>query len=133
MDVTLANILIVDDEEGMTDMISEVVEGLEMKFTCAFNLESALAFLHEKKYTTLILDMNILDARGEDIIDDIRKDTKSLNFDTPILIISGTLDKERVIGIRTKVQGVLIKPFNVDSVEKAILKFNKDKIMIGAK
>ena len=65
------------------------------------------------------------DESGEEIIEQARSRGESLNRDTPIVVISGYLDRDLVLNIAGKVQGALVKPFETSSLLEIVRKFAK--------
>jgi FixJ family two-component response regulator len=59
---------------------------------------------------------------GEELIEFIRERKDALNVDTPILVISGHLDKPLIGKIAKKIQGALVKPFDMNALLESVKK-----------
>jgi len=59
------------------------------------------------------MDINLGNDNGTDLIDLIRTRNDMQNQDTPILVISGFIDKVLMKKIAHRIQGALVKPFQL--------------------
>ena len=109
-------ILIVEDEEELANIIGEELfdEGYDIIYTPT--AKDAKFKLDNQKFNCLLLDMNLAQGSGEDIIRHLTRDKGVLNSETPIIVISGSLDNSRMLDIREKIQGAMVKPFTMESL-----------------
>ncbi len=66
-----AKILIIDDDEGVVHTMSRVVEELGYDIDHAFTLTDGLSKIYSVNYDIILLDVNLPDGSGLDIIGDI--------------------------------------------------------------
>jgi len=102
-------ILLVDDEEGLLDMLSVMLqkEGItEIDF--ATTGKQALEKLNNFNYSLIVLDIMLPDIDGFQICQEIRKIS-----DVPILFISArTSDIDKLTGLNIGGDDYITKPFN---------------------
>ncbi|MYH59624.1 MAG: sigma-54-dependent Fis family transcriptional regulator, partial [Boseongicola sp. SB0675_bin_26] len=111
----MGDILIVDDEEDIRTLISDILgdEGFDTRM--AANSEEAMAELNRESPGLMILDIWLKDSRMDGI--DILKATKRDNPDIPIIIISGHGNIEiAVAAIKQGAYDFIEKPFNIDQL-----------------
>ena len=111
----MGDILIVDDEEDIRTLISDILgdEGFDTRI--AANSEEAMAELNREPPGLMILDIWLKDSRMDGI--DILKVTKRDNPDVPIIIISGHGNIEiAVAAIKQGAYDFIEKPFNIDQL-----------------
>ncbi len=68
-----ANILIIDDDEGVVATLTRLVDIMEHDVDHAFNLKDGLDKISSTGFDIILLDVNLPDGNGLDIIDDIIK------------------------------------------------------------
>ena len=111
----MGDILIVDDEEDIRTLISDILgdEGFDTRL--AASSEEAMAELNRDPPGLMILDIWLKDSRMDGI--DILKATKRDNPDIPIIIISGHGNIEiAVAAIKQGAYDFIEKPFNIDQL-----------------
>lgn len=104
-------ILIVDDDTDLCNMIIEMVFNAGYGPTGVTNAREATFKLKNQKFACIVLDIRLGEETGEGVIEFVRKNVQSPNAQTPIIVISGFLDRELVENIAPHVQGALVKPF----------------------
>ncbi len=111
----MGDILIVDDEEDIRTLISDILEDEGFDTRMAANSEDAMAELNREPPGLMILDIWLKDSRMDGI--DILKVTKRDNPDVPIIIISGHGNIEiAVAAIKQGAYDFIEKPFNIDQL-----------------
>lgn len=129
-----AKILIADDEEGIRQIISEVLfESGFSSIDTARDGQEAIDMFNREKHNTIILDIKMPNVQGVDVLRHI----KALSPDSEVIIISGAADKDSAIAaVRLGAYDYIEKPFEVDvlthivvkAVEKSLLnKLQKDQ------
>ena len=116
----MREIWIVDDDEEMSRAIGLMLKLLDCKVTAFFNVRSAAqSFASGKKPDLIILDLNMPEITGIDMIEFLRRrpDTKNL----PIVMLSSeaadvVVDKALALGADSYV----MKPITIDELEKAM-------------
>ena len=116
----MRNIWVVDDDEEMSRTIGLMLKLLDCDVTAFFNVRAAAqSFVSGKKPDLLILDLNMPEISGLDMIEFLRRrpDTKNL----PIVMLSSeaadsVVDKALELGADSYV----MKPVTIEELEKAM-------------
>lgn len=111
----MSDILIVDDEEDIRDLVSEILKDEGFNVRSVGNSEDCMVALDTKAPSVLLLDIWLKDSEMDGI--DILKATRKNNPDIPILIISGHGNIEiAVAAIKQGAYDFVEKPFNTDQL-----------------
>ncbi len=133
-------ILIVEDEDKISDLVRAYLEKDGFNVAVADTGEKAISILKEG-FDLIILDLKLPDIDGEDICKTIRKDS-----DLPIIMLTAKSEEEdRIRGLGIGADDYVVKPFSprelVARVQallrrtkglKKILSFNKRALLIDA-
>ena len=68
MDITGARILLVEDDEVLCDLVKRNLEVREHEVSVAEDAHSALTFLRATSYDLIVLDINLPDQTGWDVL-----------------------------------------------------------------
>ena len=122
----MKHIWIVDDDEEMSRAIGLMLKLLDCETSAFFNVRSAAqSFASGKKPDLLILDLNMPEISGLDMIEFLRRRPDSK--DMPIVMLSSeaadsVVDKALALGADSYV----MKPITIEELEKAMTTaFNK--------
>ena len=122
----MKNIWIVDDDEEMSHAIGLMLKLLDCETSAFFNVRSAAqSFASGKKPDLLILDLNMPEISGLDMIEFLRRRPDSK--DLPIVMLSSeaadsVVDKALALGA----DSYIMKPITIEELEKAMATaFNK--------
>jgi CheY-like chemotaxis protein len=110
----MANVLIVDDEDYIRKMLSEVLSG---KHYCDLveTAEQALTYLTDRSYDAIITDISMSGLSGLELLGHIRQ----THPDTPVIVMSGISDEAYATGlIKMGAFHYLMKPFSISEVEE---------------
>ena len=116
----MRNIWIVDDDQEMSHAIGLMLKLLDCETTAFFNVRSAAQlFAAGKKPDLLILDLNMPEISGLDMIEFLRRRPHSKNL--PIVMLSSeaadaVVDKALELGA----DAYVMKPVTVEELEKAM-------------
>ena len=116
----MRNIWIVDDDEEMSHAIGLMLKLLEYETSAFHNVRSAAqSFASGKKPDLLILDLNMPEISGLDMIEFLRRRPDSK--DLPIVMLSSeaadvVVDKALALGADSYV----MKPVTIEELEKAM-------------
>lgn len=116
----MKNIWIVDDDEEMSHAIGLMLKLLDCETATFFNVRSAAqSFASGKKPDLLILDLNMPEISGLDMIEFLRRRPDSKNL--PIVMLSSeaadsVVDKALALGADSYV----MKPITIEELEKAM-------------
>ncbi len=101
-------ILIVDDDAAICKMLQKVMTSNQFESYVAHRGSEALALIKKNPYSVILLDINLDDMEGFDIIKKIRAD----GITTPVIIISGrSEDYDALYGLSVGADDYITKPF----------------------
>jgi DNA-binding response OmpR family regulator len=107
----MAHILLVDDEKSIHAFLKYVLTKRGHQVDGALSGVLALEKVQEKDFNLFLIDLDMPEMNGEDLILTLRSRGKN----SPVIILSGLPDEEvRETGERMKASGVLRKPFKVE-------------------
>ncbi|MFZ5632678.1 MAG: sigma-54-dependent transcriptional regulator [Bacillota bacterium] len=117
----MAKVLIVDDEEGVCELLRDVLEDAGFEVMLAYNAADALEILENENPDTVLLDIRLPDADGLQVMEKIKK----MGIQVPVILMTAFGTTE--IAIQAMKQGAhdyLNKPLNLDellvTVQKAV-------------
>ena len=102
-------ILIIDDDEDLSFIISDMLESYGYNVTCAKNSEKAFDLLENNTYHIILLDINLPDADGFEICSELRRTST-----TPVIFASArTSETDRITGFDIGGDDYLPKPYSM--------------------
>jgi excisionase family DNA binding protein len=108
-----ARVLVVDDEEGIRELLSKTLSLAEYEVDLAPDGGHALERMRLNPYDLLITDLRMPGVDGLTVIREARR----LKADIPVIIVTGYSSEASAIeAINLGVQGYLTKPFRVPRV-----------------
>jgi len=139
------NILIIDDDEDLSFVITDMLEGYGYNVTSAVSAENAFDLLGERSYDLILLDINLPDATGFEICKELRKVSN-----VPVIFASArTSESDRISGFDTGGDDYLPKPYSMaelisrikalmrraygETTEERIVSFGNVKVNISAR
>ena len=142
MDKFIAHILVVDDDEGIRNLVKKYLNEKNFLVTTASSAEDAMKKVVIIKFDLIILDIMMPGKSGLDFLKDNKK-----TLDTPIILLTakGGTD-ERVEGLEIGADDYLPKPFEpkelilriknilnktIKTEQKRIIEFEKVKINLN--
>jgi CheY-like chemotaxis protein len=116
------HVLIVDDAHFFREMLCDLLMPLNLNLSLAVDAADALKQLNLKIYDLILLDLNLPDRNGLDLIADIRKIKNLANI--RILAMSGVFRREEdgMDAIRAGADGFLSKSFRPDDLREKVKK-----------
>ena len=115
-------ILLVDDEQEIVSILSELLEDLDHEVTTAVNGQEALEKLENDKFDVMILDNQMPILTGEDVLNELYPDNKPEGL--KIIFASGQtlnlielVEKSNYFNI---VDSLLNKPYRVYQIEDTL-------------
>ena len=109
-------ILIVEDEKDLAELMGEELQEEGFEYIHSSSAKDAKFKLDNQEFVCMLLDMNLEQGSGEDILRHIMRDKAVTNFSTPVLVISGNLVDSRIKEIKERIQGALVKPFDMETL-----------------
>jgi len=109
-------ILLVEDDELASELIYKYLTGCYFYVTPVFTATDAFAHVQNEHYDLLILDINLPDFNGFEIL----KSIKNRVF-LPIIITSAYSDtKSKLLGFRYGASDYMVKPIDLEELEARI-------------
>lgn len=110
-----AQILVVEDQPATADLIIEVLKGEGYDVATVDSLAKARTRIKKAVPELLILDRNLPDGDGVDLLAELRGDEKLAGL--PIIILTAKKDvADKVQGLRTGADDYVAKPFNTEEL-----------------
>lgn len=117
----MTSILLVDDSETETQIISKWLKELGHLTYVANNANEGISLAKEKHPQIILMDIVMPDKSGYEAIRELRRDEKTKMI--PIIIISTrTTETDIIWGLRQGAKLYLGKPFHKNELEAAINK-----------
>lgn len=102
-------ILIVEDDRALNSGIALALNNQEDKFIQCYNVAEAKEVWKKEKIDLMILDVNLPDGSGYELLKMIRK-----NSDVPVLMLTANdLEMDEVIGLSLGADDYMTKPFSL--------------------
>lgn len=102
-------VLIIDDDEDLSFIISEMLQSYGYNVTCAENSERAFGLLESNTYHIILLDINLPDSDGFEICSELRRTST-----TPVIFASArTSETDRITGFDIGGDDYLPKPYSM--------------------
>jgi two-component system OmpR family response regulator len=121
-------VLVIDDEPGVRELISEALSISEITAVQAADGLEALSYLRRERFDLLILDINMPKLDGLALLEKLRTEGMSV----PVLMLSARADKADINqGLRTGADDYLTKPFSIEELVlrvKAIMRRSKGEV-----
>lgn len=105
----LKQILIIDDDEDLSFIISEMLESYGYSVTCAEDSKIAFELLSENAYHLILLDINLPDTTGLELCRELRRTST-----VPVIFASArTSETDRITGFDIGGDDYLPKPYSM--------------------
>jgi len=88
------NILVVEDDQGLSLLISEIIEDMDYSILQAFDGDGALDILSHYHIDLMLLDFNLPDITGKQLLNTIAQKNLTL---PPFLIVTGAGDEQLAV------------------------------------
>lgn len=116
-------IMIVEDDTGLCRGISLALSGQGEEFVCCYSLKEARSLLDKEKPELMILDINLPDGSGYELLQEIRETS-----DMPVLLLTANdLEMDEVTGLSLGADDYVTKPFSL-AVLRARLEVLKRRV-----
>lgn len=124
MDLSDQKILVIDDDRILVKLLARSfqsegvgIDSINSFSDAAEKLDVPGALEWMKTYFMLVLDVNLGDGSGFDILSKLRK----LGVDIPVIILSGNASEtDRITGLDTGADDYLCKPFSLKELKSRI-------------
>ena len=106
-------ILIIDDEEAIRESLEALLELENYEVTLAPDAAAGLSALSNKRFDVVLLDLNLPDGNGLDVVRDIRR----YDTDTPVIVLTAYGSVENAVAaIKHGANDFFTKPWNNDKL-----------------
>lgn len=116
----LASVVVCDDDVPTLELVCDHLEAERFATLPAPSAADALRLCHFKQPDLLLLDINLPDAGGLDVLREIRASdgvTGSYDPDLPVIVLSGrSTDADRIRGLACGADDYVVKPFHIQEV-----------------
>ncbi len=110
-------ILIIEDEKDLNKMVSRNLKEAGYEVDSCFDGEEAQELLEVENYDLVVLDLNLPEIDGMEILENFRK----YNQETKVIILSARSQiKDKVEGLDNGANDYMSKPFHLDELEARI-------------
>ncbi|MCP4716307.1 MAG: sigma-54-dependent Fis family transcriptional regulator [Deltaproteobacteria bacterium] len=111
------HVLVIDDECSLLNLLSICLKKEGMLVETAQNGSQALSLLSKSKFDVAIVDLNLPDIPGTELIQSI----KNYCTDTEIIVITGQATLESaIIAVKSQVFDYVCKPIDIHSLTRSI-------------
>lgn len=106
----MKHIFLLEDDETLGRGIAMALTGPEVSVTCRSTLTLARETLAEERFDLLILDVNLPDGSGLDLLRQVRMNGDS----TPVILLTANdLELDEVTGLEAGADDYITKPFSL--------------------
>lgn len=116
---TTSKLLIVDDEPGLTKILSLLLKDDVNEIQIAKNGKEALALIRAGDFDAVLSDINMPEMNGLDLLANVRQ----MNMEIPFVFLTGYADFENTReALRLGATDFIQKPFNPESIIEVMKK-----------
>ncbi|MGD0977624.1 MAG: response regulator [Candidatus Bathyarchaeia archaeon] len=120
----LTSILIVDDDTGVRDMLSSVLNGEGYSVEVAENGKKAIKACEKSPFDVALIDIELPDTKGTELLNRLKKMQPKMIK----IIITGHPSIENAMkAVNERADGYVLKPFEVADLLKMIAKLLTEK------
>jgi CheY-like chemotaxis protein len=115
-------VLIIDDNEDVTEAVSDFLESIGDSFTCLNDGKEWLEVIKKEghNYDAIILDLEMPDFSGYDVLESLKIERLLYRNNIILFTASSIPDKDaEAIGVKT----ILRKPLSLEDLEATINRF----------
>lgn len=114
----MKNILLIEDDRGLREGIALALEAEEYAFTLCGSLREAERFLETGRFDLALLDINLPDGNGYELLKKIRREGNC-----PVIILTANdLEMDEVRGLALGAEDYITKPFSLMVLRARITK-----------
>ncbi len=113
-------ILLIEDDSELQDIARDKLSEEGLQVVISSKISDGVCKLRNQKFDCILLDLVLHGGSGEQIIEILRANKKDPNFNTPILIISGKIDKKVILKQGSNIKGAFVKPVDYEELIKKI-------------
>jgi len=121
---SLGTLVVCEDDEATLDLLCDHLAADRFDALAAPTAADALRFCHYRQPDVLLLDLNLPDARGLDVLREIRGSegaTARYDPNLPVIILSGRgTEADRVRGLAEGADDYVVKPFHYPELAQRV-------------
>jgi DNA-binding response OmpR family regulator len=121
-------ILVIEDERELSKSICEYLSNEQFITETAYNFSSALEKISLYDYACIILDINLPDGSGLEILKEIKANNKA---DGVIIISAKNSLDDKIYGLKTGADDYLTKPFHLSELSARVFAIIRRKSFEG--
>lgn len=123
------NIMIVEDDEGLSRGIPLALSGEGDKFFCCGKIREAKKVMEEEQIDLILLDIGLPDGDGLDFCREIRKD-----YNMPVLFLTANdMEYDEVAGLDAGADDYITKPFSLAVLRSRIQAVKRRWLLTASK
>lgn len=107
---------VVEDDVAMLHLISELVEGVGLAPRTFTRLSAARRALQERPPAVLVIDDELPDGRGADLVRELKADPRTRDVPVVVCTSAGAQRRRQIAGLAP----VVPKPFAVEEMERTL-------------
>lgn len=115
-------LLLVEDDKVIQQIYIYFLQKLNFQVDCVSSGEAAITSLKQNKYHALLLDLDLPDMSGEQILYNVRSQEKKTAQHLPIIVNTAHRDQKRLDQCRQQgADAGFSKPVNFDILQKMLV------------
>ncbi len=116
MTIEKKKLLIIEDDKKLARSLAERFEAEDYIVIRSTTLAETNFKLTNDSFACILMDLRIEGGRADRIIDHLNENEVGPNFKTPIIVVSGNVEKDFLTLYRTRIAGILVKPYDVEKL-----------------
>lgn len=121
-------IMLVEDDDSTAHWTQKFLQGCDFNVECFALATDAISNLKFKKYDLLLLDLNLPDSNGFEVLKAIRN-----RVAIPVIVLSANSDKKTIVqAFKLGANDYMVKPYDLEELEARIwASFSKNDMISG--
>lgn len=127
----MKKLLLIDDNVDVVEVLFDSFMDLFDLVDTAYDVDEACRLIGLESYELIILDINLCNRNGAEIIKFITDGASNPNKQTPVIILSGIITPQFIDKFQARFSAIFLKPFDqlvLRARVNAILNTNKPKL-----
>ncbi|HEY3413270.1 MAG TPA: SpoIIE family protein phosphatase [Armatimonadota bacterium] len=118
VDLSNLHILVVDDESGALEALADIFEDQHSRVTTAASAAEARIAFHSQQFDVALLDIRLPDARGTDLLREIRESSDSTRC---IMVTASSEAEDAINALNEGASAYIQKPIDIDAMKRTIV------------
>lgn len=116
----IKNILIIDDNQSITKLLSRFLNMTDVKHTIVNTGQNGLSLIKQGNFDVVLLDLNMPSFSGYDVIDSLEKEGKLKDENIFVFTATNIEKSEEENLLKRGIMGCVKKPIRVNELLKLI-------------